>query len=525
MAIEQYGTAQSGTKKNLTVGQLSPSQLEAELLFWQKEVAKYDKSVKEAPANSAERGSFAKQLDGAMLRLVQTQALLVQKSQDYTPMAGPQTASTKKDVASAKKYKGLNVNSLVATAESIASTSNTAVPSRSYVLSQSTAALIQPVLSQNWNAVQTVGASKQASPSTDQRGFQEAIDTATRTGRAPTAPATPAATPATPRASTGAGTRTGTGRARAETVVVDGKRVRVGSEQWKTIIQEEFGGLWDVYNENADVKAVIDKSVKEGWFNDETKLTAALQGTNWFRTTEQAARQYAIRLSSDPATLEDEIKAKVDDFRASTLESGLTLDDGTLRRLATDSIKFGWTQQQTVNAIGSEAVSLAQAGGPQGIANLRQGNVGRNLRQKAQAYAQRVSDTDIDTWVADIMKGTKTETQWEDLMRNSAKTQFRSLAPNIDRGETVEDAMYSYKQQAVSTLGSTLDVTKIDWTSDKWNKALNHRDERTGEYRQMDLWEWNKYLRTLPEWQETDDAKEAYRNVAYSLAQGFGKMA
>jgi hypothetical protein len=310
-----------------------------------------------------------------------------------------------------------------------------------------------------------------------------------------------------------------------ETIVFDGKRVVVGGDQWKTIIQEEFGGLWDVYNENPDVKKVIDRAVKEGWFNDETKLTASLQSTNWYRTTEQSARQYAIRLSSDPATVEDEITTEVENLRASSLATGLTIDDGTLRRIATNKIKFGWSPQQTTNAIGSEVVALAQVGGAQGVSDLRQGSVGRNLRETARLYAQKPADADLDTWVADIMTGRKTETQWTDFMRNSAKTQFRSLTPALDRGDTVEDATYAYKQQALQTLGGTIDPSQIDWTQDKWNKALNFKDPKTNENRQMDLWEWNKYLRTLPEWQETDQAKQAYRNVAYSLAQGFGRMA
>jgi hypothetical protein len=330
-------------------------------------------------------------------------------------------------------------------------------------------------------------------------------------------------TSTTPRNRTGAGTGTGAGG--GTTVVVDGKKVKVGGTKWKAIIQEEFGGLWDVYNENPDVQKVIDKSVKEGWFNDETKLTAALQATNWYRTTEQSARQYAIELSSDPATVEDKINTKVDELRSGTTGVGITFDDATLRRLATNSIKFGWSETQTSNAIGSEAVALAQSGGAQGIANLRQGSVARDLRAKAQAYAQKPSDADIDTWVADIMTGRKSETQWEDLMRDSAKTQFRSLVPALDRGDDVQKATYAYKQQAAQTLGGVMDVTEIDWTQDKWNRALNYRDEKTGENRQMDLWEWNKYLRTLPEWQQTDEAKDVYRNVAYSLAQGFGKMA
>ena len=310
-----------------------------------------------------------------------------------------------------------------------------------------------------------------------------------------------------------------------ETVVVDGKKVKVGSEQWKTIIQQEFGSLWDVYNSNPDLKQVIDKSVKEGYFNDEIKLDASLQNTAWYRTTSNAARKFAIQMSTNPGEIEDQIMQTTEALRSSTLASGVTLNDATLRKLATDKIKFGWSAEQERNAIGSEAVATAELGGAQGIADLRTGTVARGLRQKAAAYAQKPSEALIDTWTREIMTGQKSATNWEDLMRDSARTQFRSLQPALDKGQDVETALYAYKQQATATLGSSVDTSNIDWTSDKWNKALNFRDEKTNEFRQMDLWEWNKYLRTLPEWQNTNEAKNAYRNVAFSLAQGFGKMA
>lgn len=310
-----------------------------------------------------------------------------------------------------------------------------------------------------------------------------------------------------------------------QTVVVEGEKVKVGGDRWKQIIQEEFGSLWDVYSSSPDVRKVIDDSVVEGYFNDETKMNAKLQNTGWYRTTSSSARKFVIQMSSDPAELEDRITQESEALRQSTLATGITFNDATLRKLATDKIKFGWSAEQERNAIGSEAVAEAQLGGARGIADLRTGVVARGLREKAAAYAQKPSEALIDTWTQEIMTGKKTSTNWEDLMRDSARTQFRSLQPSLDKGQDVETALYAYKQQAEATLGSSIDASNIDWTSDKWNKALNYRDEKTNDYRQMDLWEWNKYLRTLPEWQNTDEAKDAYRNVAFSLAQGFGKMA
>jgi hypothetical protein len=349
-------------------------------------------------------------------------------------------------------------------------------------------------------------------------------------GLQPTGPAAPRPTGATgptgPRPTVVTGRTSPAKPAKpGETVVLDGKKVKVGSDQWKTIIQQEFGSLWDVYNNNPDLKKVIDQSVKEGYFNDQLKMDAVLQNTGWYRTTSNAARKFAIQMSTNPGEIENQIIQATEELRSSTLASGVTFNDATLRKLATDRIKFGWSAEQERNAVGSEAIAAAELGGAQGIADLRTGTTARGLREKAAAYAQKPSEALIDTWTKEIMTGKKSATNWEDLMRDSARTQFRSLQPALDKGQDVETALYAYKQQATATLGSSVDTSNIDWTSDKWNKALNFRDEKTNEFRQMDLWEWNKYLRTLPEWQNTNEAKDAYRNVAFSLAQGFGKMA
>lgn len=307
----------------------------------------------------------------------------------------------------------------------------------------------------------------------------------------------------------------------AATVVVDGKKVKVGGEKWKEIIQEEFGSLWDIYNDNADVKKVIDKSVAEGWYNDTTKLNATLQNTNWYRATQSTVRQYTINKSADPATLEATIGQSVAQLRAKTLASGVVLSDTTLRTLAENKLKFGWSEQQTANAIGSETVATARLGGPQAVADLRKGAVGTGLRAIADNYAQKPTDTMLDMWVAEVMQGTKTQEQFTDLMKTQASTQYRSLAPLIEKGQDVKTAVSMYTNAAQNVLG--VDPNTVDWSQDKWNKALNYQDPKTNEYRQMDSWEWNRYLRSLPEWQNTDDAKRTYRSAAFTLAQAFGK--
>ncbi len=306
-------------------------------------------------------------------------------------------------------------------------------------------------------------------------------------------------------------------------VLFDGKKVKVGGSKWQQIIQDEFGSLWDVYNDNPDVHKVIDQSVKEGWYNDETKLTSRLQNTNWFRTTESATRQYNIKKSTDPATLDADINKEVEDTRALSLKtgSGVVLADGTLRMLAENKIKYGWSPQQLLNAIGSESVATATSGGPQGTASLRQGSVSTKLKGTADDYSQKVDQGTLDMWTADILKGTKTEDQFIDQMKMQASQQYRSLAPQIDKGQTVKTAVTMYANATQNILG--IDPSTIDWTQDKWNSALNYKDPKTNEYRTMDAFEWNKHLRAQPEWKNTDDARSIYRNLALNLVSGFGK--
>jgi hypothetical protein len=261
--------------------------------------------------------------------------------------------------------------------------------------------------------------------------------------------------------------------------------------------------------------------VKEGWFNDSVKLTERLRNTNWFRTTESSARQYTISQSTDPATAEATLNKRVEEIRAQSLNSGVSLSEATLRDLGERSLKFGWTEQQVANGVGSEAVATANRGGTAGVADLRRGSTGTELREIADNYGLKISDTMLDQWTAQILQGTTTKVQFTDQMKNQASTMYRSLAPQIEKGLDVKTATSMYTNMAASTLG--VDPATVDWTQDKWNKALNYQDPKTNEYRQMDSYEWNRYLRSLPEWQETDDAKNTYRRAAFTLAQAFGK--
>jgi hypothetical protein len=514
--LNQFGSGKSSVKKGVRIRDLGLIDLEKELKNAQKLVNEYDKKVNSSPGFSSAQSDAIYQRDLSIAAVLSLSALLTSQAQTYKPVGGVLAGGiSAKESAVADKYKQFDVNGAV----EIANTYNAARTERGGGMNP-LAPQFLPLVKKGSSFIPKT--STTATPSTTPGARPQftstpvdRVDASGRSGMGATAvkPTVVSGKPVVPPVVTGL---------KKGEVLFDGKKVKVGSSKWQQIIQDEFGSMWDVYNDNPEVKKVIDISVKEGWYNDGEKLTSRLQNTNWFRTTESATRQYNIKKSTDPATLEADINKGIEDTRALSLEvgSGVVLSDSTLRMLTENQIKFGWSPQQLKNAIGSESIATAQ-GGAQGVASLRQGSVAAGLRASADDYAQKVDPAMLDMWTQEILKGTKTETQFTDQMKMQASQQYRSLAPQIEKNQTVKQAVSMYSDAANNVLG--IDPSTINWTEDKWNKALNYKDPKTNEYRTMDSSEWNRYLRAQPEWKKTDAAKNAYRNLALTLASGFGK--
>jgi len=536
--LNQFGNGLSSVKKGIALKDLGLIDLEKELKQAQKTVNEYDKKVNASPGFSSAQSDAIYQRDLSVGTVLALSALLTAKAQVYKPLGGPTISGVSgKEDALANKYKQFDLNGAVeiTNAYQAAQTERGGgmnplapqflplVKKGSSFVPASPSTTVAPTTTVPTTGISPTSTTSTTMPAKPTGPTMPVSPTGPTAPAKPTGPASPTL-PSKPISTNGgvltpaASTKLGKNEA-----LVNGKKVVVGGSKWQQIIQDEFGSMWDVYNDNPDVHKVIDQSVKEGWYNDETKLTARLQNTNWFRTTQSATRQYNIKKSTDPATLEADINKGVEDLRAYGLKSGsgVVLSDASLRMLAENKIKFGWSDQQTTNAVGSESAATAASGGPQGTMALRQGTVSVGLRTVADNYAQKVDPAILDQWTTEILKGTKTEAQFTEQMKLQASQQYRSLAPQIDKGQDVKTAVSMYSNAAQNVLG--IDPSTIDWTQDKWNTALNYQDPKTNEYRTMDASEWNRHLRSLPEWQNTDDAKQTYRSAAMSIAKAFGK--
>jgi len=83
--ISAWENVRAGSSKN-NVADLDLFGLEKELKWWQNQVVSTDKKVRKTPGFSAERGAALMQRDQAVGRVLQLRAIIVKKSQEFSPV-------------------------------------------------------------------------------------------------------------------------------------------------------------------------------------------------------------------------------------------------------------------------------------------------------------------------------------------------------------------------------------------------------------------------------------------------------
>jgi hypothetical protein len=87
----------------------------------------------------------------------------------------------------------------------------------------------------------------------------------------------------------------------------------------------------------------------------------------------------------------------------------------------------------------------------------------------------------------------------------------------------VEDATQSYRSIAAQVL--EVDPSSVDFSNpNKFGKLLTYTDPNNGQARLMNATEWNQYLRTLPDWSKTKDAKQTYTSIIDTINNIYGKV-
>ena len=315
-----------------------------------------------------------------------------------------------------------------------------------------------------------------------------------------------------------------------------GKKTRetyVTSADWQNFLTSKYGWLVNVYNTVPEIAEII----RNAYINEETAdvVTQKIANSKWTLGLQVGEYDYLKGTYTNDRSYLDTVALKQRSVKSIAAKSGYTLSDSQATSLAASALKAGWTDdilsEEINKTIATNARNYPIGKTPSGMmpgvpaaaepTELQFGNDASSIRSAAMKYGITLTQNMVEGYVQAIANGSLSREQVGVQFRNQAKNLYPALAAQLDTG-SLDDALSSYKSMAAQTLG--IDDSMVDFTKDKFKKLLTFQDPNSKEHRLMNSTEWSTYLRGLPEWQTTKEAKAGYDNVIKNVESMFGKV-
>lgn len=278
-------------------------------------------------------------------------------------------------------------------------------------------------------------------------------------------------------------------------------------------------GYLSAFTSNPEIGPILQKAAAQGW--NDNQMLAALVKTKWWQTTGDAARQWGVKVSTDPATAKQDMATTMSQVTAEANTMGITLSSQDVNHIAYASNMFGWSPLQLQQAIGGQfhyksGTNYAGAAGTD-IATLK---------ATASQYMIPVSDSALQQWTQSALSGNKNISDFTAYAAGIAKSLYAGnkwMVKQIDSGVTPATAADPWKQLAAQTLEIAPDT--IDFMNPKWMKAINQIGA-DGTSAPMSLDDWQRALKNDKTYgyDHTDGAMGAAATLVNQIGQAFGKV-
>jgi len=306
-----------------------------------------------------------------------------------------------------------------------------------------------------------------------------------------------------------------------------------------SLLQEQFGGASYFFRQHAtnmligvtadgtivshdDESAesqigLMDYIVNNG-ITSMTRVKGLLQKTEWWQTTDVARRTYDVMWGemSDPERQEF-LEPTTDALTKEAQFLGFDLTEE-------DAFTLAQTLAQNGDSEDTEAIRemiIGQLANYEITNEFSDFSAGRDaLEQLAYKYYVPQTEDAAQDWAEKIYTGEATQTEYEQYLKATAVSRFPTLDKVINEMGVTPDQYFSpYKYQIEQMLGRQVDML------DEFSDVIEYIPDTGTNARPMTLSEVRNFVRATPEWQQTDDAKDQARALAFSIGQTFGEVA
>ena len=314
---------------------------------------------------------------------------------------------------------------------------------------------------------------------------------------------------------------------------------KANEDEVYALLQEQFGGASYFFRNNAlDMQVGItadgtivsydDKSAEntiplmdyivDTGITSIARVKGLLQKTEWWQTTDVARRTYDVMWGemSDPERAEW-LEPTTDALTKEAQFLGFDLSEE-------DAFTLAQTLAQNGDSEDTEAIRemiIGQLAYHEITNEFSDFSAGRDaLEQLAYKYYVPQTEEAAQTWAEDIYTGERTQAEYEQMLKATAVSKFPTLDKVINEMGITPDQYFSpYKYQIEQMLGRQVDML------DEFSDVIEYIPDTGTTSRPMTLSEVRNFVRALPEWQQTGDAKDQARALAFSIGQTFGEVA
>ena len=258
----------------------------------------------------------------------------------------------------------------------------------------------------------------------------------------------------------------------------------------------------------------------------EQRILALFAQTQWWQTTDVAMREFDLAWDgmSDPEKLEYlEPTIGLLEDRAQFL--GIPINNEELYELAKTIKRFG--DSDNAEAINAAMFAYSENLGMRDDVSAYEQSKDE-LKKMANSYYVPIGDSALENYAGQLFVESANEggyqrvmDEYEQFLKQAAVSRFPTLDRAINElGVTPETFFAPYKYQ----IEQMLERPNIDMV-EEFADVIEYIPEGGMEARPMTLGEVRKFVRALPEWQQTGNAKDQARALAFAIGKTFGEVA
>lgn len=275
----------------------------------------------------------------------------------------------------------------------------------------------------------------------------------------------------------------------------------------------EYGFAEAFFRADPELWNLFQKAKKGKW--SVTKWQGEFMKTNWYRSREASIRQWVDLTTRDPAEAEAKINERMADMGDQFTQLGLTIDAATLKSLATQSLQYSWSQNQTANVI-SAYVQYAPGGTGGTLAAMETA-----IKGMANDFGVTVTDGQMQDWLQKMVSKEYTEDNVRDFLTDAAKSKYAGLVPQLDAGRTVRDIAGQHIAEYSRLL--EVDAGNISLDDPLMANALQGTvDPKTGLPVPRTVFQLQQDIKKDKRWLQTGNARNEMTDLGQGILQDMG---